>query len=592
MSSLQALTSPTAGATPSKSTALPAGTTVDPLQRVRLHISPLTPELLKTYIPPSLQEQVSNISYHTVQTFPEKSFGFVELPTMEATKLKKKLNGSILKGSKVQIEEAKPEKRKKKREAGASEADGVDVEEQDRPKKKSKKHKEQQGVLDGIELPDERKVRRGWTEPAKPTRERKKKASKDKKESKSNKEKKLQEKSQFTKEPEMLFRTKLPLNAGPVSEKAAKKKSKKDQHKSSSDRDVVVHEFERTKKHATFLRDSGLRTNAKPASEFVEGKGWVDVDGNVVEDGRKNRKHERERVDDMMIVTTGSNLQDRHKPSINKKSTATNGDETREATEPWKKPESAPQSSPDPTESEDSDSSVVSSSSSAVSSADSVASTPSSPISTPRPSSILTSAPEIITTDPTPPTTATTSSSVHPLEALFKRPKSPTQGKQQKQLAPIKTSFTFFGGSGGADDEDSSAEMDDDADADDHLSNNPPHTPFTRQDLEWRGLRSAAPTPDTAAIGKKLRAPWRDASAEEDELSPSARDSAAIDEADEEDEDGVEHTPTGKKSKKDESEFARKFWENRAQTNKAWKDRRREAKKEKRRREDRKIGRR
>ena len=81
--------------------------------RIRLHITPFTAELHDRVIPPSLRPLAGNISYHTVQTFPERSFGFVELPSMEAEKLKKKLNGSTLKGTKIAIEEAKPPKKRK-----------------------------------------------------------------------------------------------------------------------------------------------------------------------------------------------------------------------------------------------------------------------------------------------------------------------------------------------------------------------------------------------------------------------------------------------------------------------------------------------
>ena len=58
---------------------------------IRLHITPFTPALCKVYLAPSILPLAKNISYHAVQTFPEKGFGYVELPAMEAQKLKKKL---------------------------------------------------------------------------------------------------------------------------------------------------------------------------------------------------------------------------------------------------------------------------------------------------------------------------------------------------------------------------------------------------------------------------------------------------------------------------------------------------------------------
>jgi hypothetical protein len=75
----------------------------------RLHITPLTPALLPTYISPNLLSSARNISYHTIATFPERAYGYITLPTMEATKLTQKLNNTILKGTKVRIETARPE---------------------------------------------------------------------------------------------------------------------------------------------------------------------------------------------------------------------------------------------------------------------------------------------------------------------------------------------------------------------------------------------------------------------------------------------------------------------------------------------------
>jgi hypothetical protein len=93
----------------------------DENKNVRLHITPLKPELLKVYLAPSVLPLAKNISYHIVETFPEKGYGYLELPEVEAKKLKNKLNGLTLKGSKVRIEMAKPEKRKVREEGEAEE---------------------------------------------------------------------------------------------------------------------------------------------------------------------------------------------------------------------------------------------------------------------------------------------------------------------------------------------------------------------------------------------------------------------------------------------------------------------------------------
>jgi len=139
-----------------------------------------------------------------------------------------------------------------------------------------------------------------------------------------------------------------------------------------------------------------------------------------------------------------------------------------------------------------------------------------------------------------------------------------------------------------------------------------PHTPFTRQDLQWRGLRSAAPTPDTAAIGRRFSFPWARDNAEEDddddgaggaELKVNTRANAALQAVSEEEMDAdvdANATPLGHKVAKEgeeegqqgeESEFSKWFWEHRGENNRAWKKRRREALKAERQRENRRTGR-
>ncbi|UKZ76429.1 hypothetical protein TrVFT333_004133 [Trichoderma virens FT-333] len=78
---------------------------------VRLHITPLDAELINVVIPASVRPSARNISYHTLETFPERRYGFVELPEADAEKLRKKLNGTTLKGCKMRIEKARPETR-------------------------------------------------------------------------------------------------------------------------------------------------------------------------------------------------------------------------------------------------------------------------------------------------------------------------------------------------------------------------------------------------------------------------------------------------------------------------------------------------
>lgn len=543
----------------------------DENKSVRLHITPLNPTLLKVYLAPTVLPLAKNISYHTVETFPERGFGYVELPGAEAQKIKKKLNGTTLRGAKVRIEMAKPEKRKTRQEADAA----TEMEEAERPSKRAKKDKKEkkkkeQGVLDGIELEDERKVKRGWTEPpSKSKKDRKEKKDKDKE------LKHERKKSKYTKEPELLFKARLePVAATEVARKEKKKDKKEKKEKRSKSKEVVVHEFEKNTKTPSFLKELKVATEKKPAVEYVNGQGWVDEDGNVVEPetGKARNRRVLELVD---------------KPA---------------ETEPKKQP-ATPQTSkkakatPPPAESEaeDGDSSVVSSSSEDLSSdSDSDAesdaeSAPSTPAPAPADRSKLSE-----DVQPTP----TASKEVHPLEALFKRPK-PSPGTisiTPKKLTPINTSFSFF----------DSNEDNTEVEPTGELVENAPTTPFTERDLEWRGLRSAAPTPDTAAIGRRFSFDWRRGSQEADDdedeeddemkdveaeqqLSQNTKANTASKQLPKVAEEEEEHTSVGAGEEKPESEFRKWFWENRGDLNRSWKKRRRDALKAKRHTENKKM---
>jgi hypothetical protein len=84
----------------------------------------------------------------------------VELPAIDAEKIKKMFNGSILRGTKLRIEEARP----------AKQLPGVghmgDAESPRREKEDtSKKRKRDCNIIPGAELRD-RNVKRGWTTPS------------------------------------------------------------------------------------------------------------------------------------------------------------------------------------------------------------------------------------------------------------------------------------------------------------------------------------------------------------------------------------------------------------------------------------------
>ncbi|KAF9740257.1 hypothetical protein PMIN06_007059 [Paraphaeosphaeria minitans] len=571
------------------STPTPAQPTPDNKDKtVRLHITPFNPTLLKAYIPPSVLPVAKNISYHALETFPEKGFGYVELPAMEAQKLKKKLNGSTLKGSKVRIEEAKPEKRK------AGDVVDVEAEEAARAAKRAKKEKKRRkrkedGVLEGVQLPEERKVKRGWTEvPVKGKKERtEKKEKKDKKE-----EKRERKKSKYTKEPELLFKAKLtPVAANELARKD--KKDKKKDKKDKSKQEVVVHEFEKNTKTPSFLKAAAVSTDKKAAVDYVNDKGWVDEEGNMVEPETTKAKNKRV----LELVEPGP---DAPSPKSKKKAPATpspNGSPAPKSAKKDKK--KAKKATPPPESSESEESSVVSSSSDSDSDSDSAASAgapePSSPAPASTPAKAKSNTPEIAIQPSFP-----TRKEIHPLEALFKKPKPApllTPSTPAKGLAPINTSFSFFDG-----------EPDADADVDMENGENAavPFTPQTQRDIEWRGLRSAAPTPDTAAIGRRFSFPWRNGSQEADgdeeepdadveastqlsnntKANATASQLADVAEVEEEEAEvggaaGAEEE-TGEEGEKEESEFRKWFWENQGGLNRAWKRRRKDAVKTKR----------
>ncbi|EFQ88462.1 hypothetical protein CFE70_009842 [Pyrenophora teres f. teres 0-1] len=563
---------------------------------VRLHITPFRPDLLKVYLAPSVLPSAQNISYHTVATFPERGFGYVELPEAEAQKIKKKLNGTTLRGTKVRIEMAKPEKRKARAEADAAkEQDEAErpskrakKDNKDKKEKKEKKRKEQ-GVLEGVELPDDRKVKRGWTEPAtKNKKERKENKDKDKKEKSDKDAKKERKHSKYTKEPELLFKAKLtPVAATEVAHKDKKKdkKEKKEKNKSAA-REVVVHEFEKNTKTPSFLKEPQVAVSKKPAVDYVDGQGWVDEDGVVVEPetGKAKARRALEMVDE---------LTEAQKAWIDGTGRPATSTSTPKATKDEKKKKKKKKATPPPSssESEDDESSVVSSSSEDEDSSDSESDDSEAESRSASPSPV--SSTKGKKTPNTPKPTESAGKEVHPLEALFKRAK-PADGETStpKKLTPINTSFSFF-------------DNEEPLEPNGEPIEDAPITPFTQRDIEWRGLRSAAPTPDTATIGRRFSFDWRTNSQEIDDedmgdLDPDAEQrltlntranaaSKKLPGVVEEDEEDAAGTTAGAEEEKPESEFKKWFWENRGDLNRAWKRRRRDALKAKRKIENNKM---
>ena len=454
----------------------------------RLHITPFSEELQDRILAPSIKAQAENISFHTKQTFPERGFGFVDLPAMEAEKLKKKLNGATLKGAKVRIEDAKPEKKRKSDEEDAGEGKA-------RKSARRDKKKREEGVLPGHELEEGRRVKRGWTE--------------DDEEGKASKAKGKQGKTPVAQDEfggkKLRFRTMPPPNTVPMKDEQAKgKKDKKDK----KDKKVVVEEFSKSKKA---LVTSGEDDGTHGELSYEDDKGWVDQNGNVVEAERPSKRPSRQKAAKETTPNAGAIESTETNDFAHDDNMVVDHAET-ESSKPADKNTATGEEAPE--------------------------------------------------------------KEVHPLEALFKRPTSSSSTSAKNRPQPINTSFSFFDAAIGEEDTEMSGAV-------------PPKTPNTKRDLEWRSIRSAAPTPDTAAIGRKFSFPFASGD-DEDEESDDEEDTAM--EEGEQAEAGA--SPAAGEGQGEESAFRKWFYEHRGEFNRGWKKRRREEKKAKRQRENRRLSRR
>ena len=522
----------------------------------RLHISPLDPALLPIILPAPLQHLATNISYHTLQSLPDKPYGYIDLPVLEADRLQKKLQGSILKGVKMKVQKARPEKTRT-----AEDSQHEEAKQNERQRSTRAKSAKTDGLLTGVELADGRKVKRGWTEPA--AKGEQQSTKRDKRENQAVQKKA----SAHTDAPECLFKTKIPRNAGSLSAENTSEASKsKKRKRGQSERDVLVHEFDKTTKQATFLREDKDMDGEKSTSSFVEGKGWLDQNGNVIEElqeARRTRRKPREMVGTMENSASAPDQRTEEaktragrsrKPGPDGQFESTSDGmatlEDRGTISPTE--ERLPQlnqSAEGPSDGRSSSKGVDSSERSDEVNTDQVRALSISRLS------------------PTPPMEA--NSRVHPLEALFKRPQAAASQTPQKPSLEVKTGFSFF-------------------EPDEEPAGNAvvaiPQTPFTQQDFQERRLRSAAPTPDTAAPGKtSFGHLWSQGSGGGDSGSDEEReDIASTPRA------SNAHTKNEADEEAEESEFAQWFYEHRGETNRAWKRRRREAAKEKRHKENKK----
>ena len=494
-------------------------------------------------------------------------------------------------------------------------------EEPEKPKRE-KRRKRKRDEIAGAEI-GERSVKRGWTDPS----IKGKRGEKDKKDGKV--------KSKYSTGKECLFKTILPAN---VAANVKDVKSDKKDKRRKRDREVTVHEFEKTTKYPSFLKTSTVGGKKKGAREFVGGKGWVAEDGEVIEpviakkskrmgdeDGAEERSKmkavaeaapakvdEATRMDKTSSSGSSSSDSELDIETLAAESASAKGaeEEEEETSSSGSSSESdseseievehtatlvrdkiqlqtAPNSHPEANEEETSDSETSDSETSdSETSSDSETEAPLAPFSTistleknPRPTSS-----SGLTIKIPPPTTTTTTTPIHPLEALYKKPK-PTSDNPTSQPAAVE-GFSFFGVGDDVDEEEQEGE---------ESVPEMPFTPYTQREFEYRGLRSAAPTPDTAHANKRFLWPGpEDSSPAPGERSspvPPSREKGKGKRAGEDKVEGKKgEGGGGGEGGGEQTEFQKWFYEHRGDTSRAWKKRRREVAKEKRQRENRKRG--
>ncbi|KAK2741572.1 hypothetical protein FQN57_005555 [Myotisia sp. PD_48] len=500
----------------------------------RLHIRPLDPAILEKVLPPTIRPLATDISFHSVKTFPEHDFGFVTLPALEADKITRKLNGSILKGTKLKIQEARSCKA-----LVPAESETPHPQESDQPQKRSKR-KFERGVIQGYKMPPQRTIARGWTENASSC------STKARTKAKGDNPQKRQKRnaSQYSTNAECLFRTVLSPNSEIHSVQSEKKK-----HAGKGSVSTLVHEFEHSTRSLSFLKTEETGKSTSVSVEYVDGKGWMDREGKITQVAPKPNP---DRPFQAKVF---------HKPKPAPTPLSSTDEPSADADT-----ETTMSKSPSPelrtTDTDDETSSAGSSDE--TSGADSSDETSSNVSSTP-------SEPAVGLATAETQSRVTSSVGIHPLESLFKRPAKDLAGDNSNARLKIDTQFTFFGTS-----EETDSNDEDGIEEGTQMHNIYPQTPVTKRDLQARGLRSGAPTPDTALpTGKRF---WKD----------DVTDN--IEESDEE----TQHTAAvHKKSNKtrnteENSDFMKWFWENRGDNNRAWKRRRRESAKEKRQSENRK----
>ena len=454
----------------------------------------------------------------------------------------------------MKVEKARPEKEP----TGSVNAEKAVTEKNNRPGNRGRSSlKREKGVLPGVELPKDRKVKRGWTEPD--TKEgRKSKAGK-----KHGKHESARKPSAYTDGPECLFKTKAPPNANTdtlsnsVDETETRKRKRADAEKS-----LVVHEFDKSTKYPTFLRNESKLSAKRSTSAYVDGKGWIDDNGEIVEAEQSTRRTRSKAKNTGEGNGALGNTQPKAAESDSKgavpRSKGTTDAELRQD-------RNDRTSARGVSSSENEQDAIESGKGALQKSQPGYTSARDGEDSQDEVNTDQVRALSICRSSPTP--SLEPVNEVHPLETLFKRPRSAASQTPRKPPLEVKTAFNFF-----------------DPEVDQDNSGGPmvvPQTPFTRQDFQERRLRSAAPTPDTAAPSRTTFGRiWSQDSGQRDDVSDGEEDDAGSTPK-----APINAVKNGNDGEAKESEFAKWFYEHRGETNRAWKRRRREAAKEKRQRE-------
>ena len=381
-----------------------------------------------------------------------------------------------------------------------------------------------------------RKIKRGWTEPDKDSRLRSSSSCASRSAT-----------SKYTNRAECIFRVQLPPNK--ETERSSLTRNEKTQGRKKGKKATTVHEFEKSVTQPSFIRTEPYTKDVDIAAEYIDGKGWVNKDGKLVEEESKTQLRYRSRTDNSQVPrlskSTGVSI---HHTSNGQQLSHSAADGIRDQTENKSTIASG-------------DGILFDNETIELGAADeetsSSGTSQSGSDSRSEPKEELEQIPEAESADANNASEATSTANltVHPLETLFKRPSQAASQTKGKRSLEIKTTFNFF-----EPNEDQSILQ----------------TPFTTRDLQLRGLRSAAPNPDTALPTRRFFA---------ESVSPSKSGT--------DDEEPVE-APSGsglafgesaqKEEPQAESDFAKWFWEHRGENNRAWKRRRREAMKEKRQR--------